>query len=59
MKTDDFKLQHSDIPQSKLPNEDPVTTKWPMPPVWKYEPRPQNLTMVERLRFDAARKLGL
>lgn len=34
-----FELQHSDIPQRKLLDADPVTTDWPMPPVKRWEPR--------------------
>lgn len=54
-----FTLQHADIPQCKLLNEDPVTTNWPMPPVKAWQPAPRELTLPERWKLNTARRLGL
>lgn len=55
----DFNLQHSDIPQPKLLDIDPVTTDWPMPAVKAWMPTPHDLTLVERWKLNRARRLGL
>lgn len=36
----DYTLQHTDIPQPKLLDEEITTTNWPMPPVKAWEPLP-------------------
>lgn len=34
-----FELQHSDIPQAKLLDEEVTTTQWPMPPAKPWAPK--------------------
>lgn len=43
MKPEDFTLQPADVPQAKLLDEDPVTTKWPLPPAKPWEPKPPSV----------------
>jgi hypothetical protein len=49
----EFELQPSDVPQPQLLDEDPVTDKWPMPPVRPWNPQPR-ASWWERLRAWAA-----
>ena len=48
-----FELQHSDIPQPKLLDQDPVTEKWPLPPVKRWEPKPKRLSPYVEARYMA------
>ena len=41
MNSTEFELQHADVKQSTLLDEDCVTRDWPMPEPRKWEPRPQ------------------
>ncbi len=54
----EFTLQHSDIVQPKLLDDDCPTRDWPMPPVKPYTPAPRELTLKQRWAMNTARKLG-
>jgi hypothetical protein len=43
MNPETFALQHSDIPQARLVDEDPVTENWPLPPAKAWQPRGPSL----------------
>ena len=55
----DFTLQHTDVEQAKLLDEDVVTSNWPPLPIGPYIPAPRELTLKERWALNTARKLGL
>lgn len=56
--TEDFTLQHADVPQPALIDADPVSdAPWPMPPVAKWEPKPAR--SLRDTFADMARRVGL
>ena len=57
--TPEFSLQHTDIAQRKLLDEEVVTKDWPPLPIGPYTPALRELTLVERWKLNKARRLGL
>ena len=58
MNPEEFTLQHSNQPQTRLHDGECATRDWPMPPVKPYTPAPRELTLKERWKQNAQRKLG-